>query len=317
MNGMGNKKSLLSICIPTYNRAEILKECLEDLQSIINDYNINILILDNASTDKTQEVASMYNNIEYIRNDENIGGDLNILKSYQIASTKSEYICVLGDSYRFSSNIGELIDILKTQLYDLVVLNRRYKILESNQNTCYSDINKFLMDLGGIMDLVGTIVIRSEAIKSSNYSHYTWGNFIHVGMAFNYLSTLENPRCYFLYNLSLVHTKKDKLSTSWYNKSFEIFAKNWTLTILSLPGNVYSNDSKLDCIAKHDFFTGCFSFRRLLYLRSKKMLFYRDLSPYVKFIPFVTKTPLLLIILISITPIWIIRSLKFIRNLLR
>ena len=68
---------LISICIPTYNRADVLRQSLE---SYVNngafDDEIEIVISDNASTDKTQEIgehfASKYRNIKYFRNIENV-----------------------------------------------------------------------------------------------------------------------------------------------------------------------------------------------------------------------------------------------------
>lgn len=71
------KKPLLSICIPTYNRAKYLEQCLEAIvsQSEFDD-RVEIVISDNCSTDTTQEVGeryqSKYENIHYYRNKENV-----------------------------------------------------------------------------------------------------------------------------------------------------------------------------------------------------------------------------------------------------
>jgi glycosyltransferase involved in cell wall biosynthesis len=49
-----NDKKILSICIPTYNRLEILKFCLERLfLQIVDQANIEVVVVDNASTDGT------------------------------------------------------------------------------------------------------------------------------------------------------------------------------------------------------------------------------------------------------------------------
>ena len=68
---------LLSICIPTYNRADILKKSLESYVTNPHfDEEVEIIISDNASTDNTKEVgeyfSSKYSNILYFRNTENI-----------------------------------------------------------------------------------------------------------------------------------------------------------------------------------------------------------------------------------------------------
>ena len=69
-------KPLLSICIPTYNRAEYLKKSLESLVGQESFSEIEVVISDNCSTDNTQEVIAefqkVYPNIAYFRNEENI-----------------------------------------------------------------------------------------------------------------------------------------------------------------------------------------------------------------------------------------------------
>lgn len=67
---------LLSICIPTYNRAEYLEKSLDSLVNQENFSQIEVVISDNASTDTTSEVCrkftEQYPNIFYHRNEENI-----------------------------------------------------------------------------------------------------------------------------------------------------------------------------------------------------------------------------------------------------
>ena len=63
-----------SICIPTYNRAGFLPECLDSvLQQTHFDYEI--VITDNQSTDDTQKLISTYSDprIKYFLNERNVG----------------------------------------------------------------------------------------------------------------------------------------------------------------------------------------------------------------------------------------------------
>lgn len=71
------KRPLVAFCIPTYNRAEYLRDSLESyVKNKDFDEDIEIVISDNASTDNTQSVgeyyASKYPNVHYFRNEENI-----------------------------------------------------------------------------------------------------------------------------------------------------------------------------------------------------------------------------------------------------
>lgn len=70
-------KPLLSICIPTYNRAEYLKATLENITSDeAFGPEIEVVISDNASTDYTHKIVetftSKYKNIHYFCNETNI-----------------------------------------------------------------------------------------------------------------------------------------------------------------------------------------------------------------------------------------------------
>lgn len=73
---METKELLLSICIPTYNRASILVQTLENITSDPDfDDEVEVIISDNASTDHTAEAVKPFlthPNIHYYRNEENV-----------------------------------------------------------------------------------------------------------------------------------------------------------------------------------------------------------------------------------------------------
>ena len=75
---MDDKKPLLSICIPTYNRSEYLDICLASIvsQKEFNSEDLELVISDNASIDNTEEIVKKYQrkhkNIFYSKNKENI-----------------------------------------------------------------------------------------------------------------------------------------------------------------------------------------------------------------------------------------------------
>ena len=75
---------LLSICIPTFNRAELLKNTLTSIYSQkANHSDFEVVISDNCSTDHTEEVVfeflNNHNNINYIKLSEPIYSDNNIV----------------------------------------------------------------------------------------------------------------------------------------------------------------------------------------------------------------------------------------------
>ncbi len=93
-----NNIPLFSIAIPTFNRLEYFKLALNS--ALAQTYqNVEIVILDNASSDGTQaylnDVITQHSNITVIRNDENIGFARNIMQIPQYI--KGKYLTVLSD----------------------------------------------------------------------------------------------------------------------------------------------------------------------------------------------------------------------------
>lgn len=66
---------LLTIAIPTYNRAEKLEVLLEQLtaDTAYDPTRVEIVVSDNASTDHTAQVVARFADIRYHRNETNIG----------------------------------------------------------------------------------------------------------------------------------------------------------------------------------------------------------------------------------------------------
>lgn len=99
------KSRILTICIPTYNRAEFLKRNLTKLTEIIRQLNcmnqVEILISDNCSTDETFQLVDQWQKvnmdieINYLKHSCNLGPMKNILNLFDIV--KSPYMMLLGD----------------------------------------------------------------------------------------------------------------------------------------------------------------------------------------------------------------------------
>ncbi len=109
---MIGKNTLLTIAIPTYNRAAYLERQLGRLREQ-NDDRIEILVSDNGSDDNTAEVVNQYgkhmDNLCYLRNVENLGFDRNAMKLY--LSAHSEYIWFVSDDDTILD--GAICNVLK------------------------------------------------------------------------------------------------------------------------------------------------------------------------------------------------------------
>lgn len=114
------KQPLLTIAIPTYNRASYLEVNLSQLWKnwveLEQQYELEIVVSNNASTDHTNEVVNSFINkglpISYIINEINIGADGNFEKCFSKASGK--YVWIFGDDeLLFNHSLAKIMDVLK------------------------------------------------------------------------------------------------------------------------------------------------------------------------------------------------------------
>ena len=119
---------LLSICIPTYNRAEILDKSLESItkQDIFQKTDeVEIIVSDNCSQDNTHNIVHKYiekfgNKIKYFRNQENIGD-----KNFPLAISRGngDFLKLCNDTLLFVPNaLQDMLDVIKKNLKEKPVL---------------------------------------------------------------------------------------------------------------------------------------------------------------------------------------------------
>jgi glycosyltransferase involved in cell wall biosynthesis len=110
-------KPLLSICIPTFNRAHLLKDLLNNISNETKGIGdlIELVICDNCSEDHTEELVTSFNgrlNMKYQRNERNIGIAANIIDCPSYAT--GEFCWIIGDDDLFVRGaINDIIEIIK------------------------------------------------------------------------------------------------------------------------------------------------------------------------------------------------------------
>lgn len=123
----------LSICIPTYNRAEFLPATLESIAAQWGD-DLEITVSDNASADDTARIVEEYRArlgaVRWFRWESNQGADRNYLKSVEIAT--GDYCWILGSDDPIAPGA---IDVLRHTIRE-----RSPTILLFNRMLCTLDL---------------------------------------------------------------------------------------------------------------------------------------------------------------------------------
>lgn len=167
---------ILSICIPTYNRSEYLRECLETVSIAIKNFEekIEIIISDNASSDDTEKVVKKFEEnfpgVIYSKNTENIGAERN----FRLVASMSncEYIWILGDDDKITPDaIGVILKKISSGT-DLIIFN--YSIWDKSFSRCikqrtlshvdmeYKDKNLLMSEVGLNVGYISSVVIRKN-----------------------------------------------------------------------------------------------------------------------------------------------------------
>ena len=93
--------TILSICIPSFNRLDCLENCLESIlisSQNVENFEFEVCISDNSSDKDPIELIKKYKKdfkIIYNRNDENLGFALNAIKSVKISNGK--FVWMIGN----------------------------------------------------------------------------------------------------------------------------------------------------------------------------------------------------------------------------
>ena len=170
---MENKECLLSICMPTYNRADKAYDQLKFLLKETENMNdVEIIVANNASEDNTENLLLSLKNIKdysYIRNSDNIGiiRNINVL----VKQACGEYIWIIGDDDRFPAGIvAKVHSILRVNKHIsgiYINTNRPVKKLElKSEMPAKEACAKLLPVIKGGFLFISANVVEADAMKN-------------------------------------------------------------------------------------------------------------------------------------------------------
>ena len=157
---MKNNNPVISICIPTYNRDNILRENMERLLVLPSfDDDVELVVSDNASTDSTssivRELCAKYpdKSIIYSCNSENIR-DLNFLKVLSLGH--GTYLKLLNDYTSFSdADLRMMKEKIRSIEHDeghsLFFFQDIKNMKRGMTEICVSDVNQLVRTLNNKM----------------------------------------------------------------------------------------------------------------------------------------------------------------------
>lgn len=185
---------ILSIVIPTYNRARFLSLALENLRAEISNAtpgSVEVIVSDNASGDDTAAVIeaaiAQGLSLRAIRNSSNIGSDANIAQVFNMAS--APYVLILGDDdLLVAGTLRWLVEALHRETYGVVCLKpygydrdpvREYPGGAGGVLT-FDDSGDFIASLGAYITLISACVINKSLLGDVDARQFCGGNLVQV-----------------------------------------------------------------------------------------------------------------------------------------
>jgi abequosyltransferase len=233
----------LSICIATLNRAAFIGETLQSILSQATD-EVEIVIVDGASTDNTQEVIqgfqARFPRLRYTRLAQKGGVDQDYNRTVELA--RGEYVWLFTDDDILKPGAVSAVLAATSQGHDLIVVNAEVRDAQLDEllrpgwvkvsrDRVYapggSDWHQFMADAGFYLSFIGGVVIRREVWSRREREKYFGSLFIHVGVIFQRpmegtVLVLAEPRIIMRYG-----------NAQWTSRAFEIW-------MFKFPGLIWS-----------------------------------------------------------------------------
>ncbi|MFK4998687.1 glycosyltransferase family 2 protein [Bacillus sp. N9] len=149
----------LSIIIPVYNVEKYLKECLNSILDYNHSFKLEVIIINDGSTDNSDKIAKEYErNFSNVRVFHKENGGLSSARNLGIREASGEYITFI-DSDDFIKNEGleKLLEYAKD--YNLDLIRGKYLL--------YFDSNQSFLDRNKECDFDGIIMEGSDYIQKS------------------------------------------------------------------------------------------------------------------------------------------------------
>ncbi len=201
---------LLTVAIPTFNRAAFLRLNLDQLRrELVNVPTgvVEVVVSDNCSTDATPHVvedsvrAGM--KIRYVRNAENLGWGRNFSQCFDLAIGK--YVLLLGDDDIFvDGGLAMLLDRLAADTYGVVCLgaygyddDAKWEFPGNyGGEVSFSNSNDFFVAVGPLITLISSCVVNKSLLPGFSIGSYADGDLAALPLVLR--AAIAGPRNLFI-----------------------------------------------------------------------------------------------------------------------
>jgi abequosyltransferase len=259
---------LLSLCVPTYNRAAMLTEALNAIlsqwESDLSETqrgNMEVLVFDNHSSDGTPEVLARIQSefpclrLTYIRQPQNLGAGTNIVQA--IGKAGGAYVFVLSDDDILLPGALSRVFTLAQQYPDVDafclnastflhdVQEAKSPVFTLSEDRMIKEPDEALLFLGTWITFLSILVFRREAIAGKDYTNRIATDFPH---SYCFLDVLSRRNGVLITKDAFLAVRGN--NTGGYN-FFAIFVTNFKQMLLDSLESGYSPQAVRQVLRRH------------------------------------------------------------------
>lgn len=228
MNGTMNNQPLLSICIPTWNRARFLSISLDSFfghfAELSDSSELELIVSDNCSEDETPDVVKSYIGkglpISYYRHEKNKGAAANFLHCMNIA--KGKYILLLGDDDILKpGSIKFILDQLRGTDYGLVHI---HVFDDMNMKTkVYNNAEAFLCKVSFWITFMSGSIFQKDIVDKIEPQKYINTHLLQVPY---YITSAVSKKENLIISENIMDEGLDSSNNGGYN-FYEVFVQHY------------------------------------------------------------------------------------------
>lgn len=247
------KTKKLAICIPTYQRSEIIGNVLDTEWKLLGD-EIDLYVFDSSEDSLTKEKVREYqgnnSNIFYCRFSPYVSSNMKVFIIYKhMAYMNYDFIWVIHDHTSFDKTALSFLMQNLNYDRDFVLLKKESNCFRSVK---YDSLGDFFLENAWLLGKFGSVIVnRRRFLLNVDWDRYVakylrreTENYSHIGFYLEHLAELSNPKIYHL-DFLREHFKDimrhEKMG--WYKETLHTCLECWGEVIISLP-EVYKNKEK-------------------------------------------------------------------------
>lgn len=301
----------VAICIPTYQRKDVIQEYLESNLGDYQESYFDIYIYDSSEDNSTEKLVTLWQeqcqNLYYVRMPSELHSNMKvyeIIKGYGLKGNY-QYLWVNSDAVRWKKQSIERVLLSIQDGYDIIALNCDMEGIGDNE---YTDKNAFFYDCAWHLTLYGAAILNIDTMLKNvdwkelteKYNCQKHVNFSHIGFYFEQILKLPNFHAKYLsIKEQDMFSSPLKKFSGWKKDTFYVWCYCWPQTIKALP-NYYQNKNKV--IKKEGMYSGILRKKNLQELRKESLYNLQVFQLYKKDWSILTDVPKFYLFLLAIIP---------------